>query len=199
MKVRSKIVQTIVFVLASVYAIAQTKTATWEPHPEAAGLTGFELWESTTSGTFPSIPKQTILGGNSIQTTIDKPGIGRWYYVLTAHVMEDDGTVIRSDPSNEAYADWKPVPPTFTSPVIASKDLTDKKTIHFTWKTDRSSNSAVQYNRIGFLPKTVSDASYVINHFLTASGLQPNQNWFFIAESCNGDGCDQSTGSFSTR
>jgi hypothetical protein len=91
----------------SIPALAQgTVNFAWDVHPEAAQLTGFKLYQSKVSGSYGLTPVATFSGGALVSGSIPKPGLGRYYYVLTAFNAE-----VESDVSNEVTLTIKPKAP----------------------------------------------------------------------------------------
>lgn len=83
----------------------------WDTHTEAAQITGFKLYQSKTSGSYTlGSPVATFVGGTLTTGTIPKPGLGKYFWVLTAYLTDGNGT-IESDFSNEVYLVIKPKPP----------------------------------------------------------------------------------------
>ncbi len=112
--------------LASAPALAQQQTINfaWDPHPQAADLVGFELYQSRTTPVCPgnsaptSAPVGTFSGGATTQGSIPLPSPGRYYWALVAATPGPD--VIKSDCSNEVTMVVKPKPPKLLSAVQAA-------------------------------------------------------------------------------
>lgn len=106
----------VLFIVAivAVPAMAQNVTFAWDPHNEAAQLTGFHLYQSKTAGG-PYTLSTTFNGGASVTGSIAKPGLGRYYFVLTAFNAE-----VESDYSNEVSLVVKPAKPNLKSVVLSA-------------------------------------------------------------------------------
>jgi hypothetical protein len=102
---------------------AQTVTFAWDAHEQAAELTGFKLYQAKSAGG-PYTNVGTFTPGALMTGTITRPGLGRYYYVLTAFTPE-----VESDNSNEVTLVVKPKAPrlinaiqtALTAPVKAAK------------------------------------------------------------------------------
>lgn len=103
-----------IVVIVSIPAVAQNVTFAWEPHSEAAQLTGFHLYQSKTAGG-PYTAAATFAGGATVTGSIAKPGLGRYYFVLTAYTPE-----VESDYSNEVSLVVKPKKPSLKSAVLSA-------------------------------------------------------------------------------
>lgn len=117
---RSLILVAVAFMFLCVPVMAQSETVTfaWDPHPEAAQLTGFHLFMTKNQGSYGSTPTATFLGGSLVTGSIAKPGVGKYCFVLTAYI-DDVGTITESAYSNEVCAVLKPKPPKLNSAVQA--------------------------------------------------------------------------------
>jgi hypothetical protein len=113
-------------ILMAIPAMAQTVTFAWDPHPEAAQLTGFKLFQSKTSWTYGATPVATFTGGALTTGTIPKPGLGRYFYVLTAFTPD-----VESDFSNEVSLVVKPQKPNLKSAVQSAALLPVKGAVKF--------------------------------------------------------------------
>ncbi len=92
-------------------AFSQNVQFAWDAHPEAAQIVGFHLWQSKTSGSgYAQVA--TFTPGTLTTGVIPKPGLGRYYYVLTAYVTDAE-----SDYSNEVSLVLKPQKPTLKSAI----------------------------------------------------------------------------------
>ena len=108
----------VALMLLAVPAMAQI-TFMWDLSTDDAilGATGgYKLYQSKVSGTYGATVVATVLRGiNTV--TIPKPGLGRFYWVVTA--FESGGN--ESDYSNEVTAVIKPAKPTnFRTTVISA-------------------------------------------------------------------------------
>lgn len=92
---------------------AQNVTFEWDPHPEGTYLAGYKLYQSKTSGMYLATVVATFQGGTLTTGSIPKPGLGKYYWVLTAYMA--DGS--ESDFSNEVSLVLKPKPPVLKSVV----------------------------------------------------------------------------------
>lgn len=106
----------VLFIVAivAVPAMAQNVTFAWDPHAEAAQVTGFKLYQAKTAGG-PYTLSTTFNGGSTVTGTIAKPGLGRYYFVLTAFTPE-----VESDYSNEVSLVVKPAKPNLKSVVLSA-------------------------------------------------------------------------------
>lgn len=100
--------------LLAVPAVAQNVNFAWDAHPEAAQLTGFKLYQAKTAGG-PYTSSATFTGGAAVTGSIAKPGLGRYYFVLTAFNAE-----VESDYSNEVSLVVKPQKPNLKSAVLSA-------------------------------------------------------------------------------
>jgi hypothetical protein len=91
--------------------MAQTVTFAWDAHEQAAELTGFKLYQAKSAGG-PYTNVGTFTPGALMTGTITRPGLGRYYYVLTAFTPE-----VESDNSNEVTLVVKPKPPRLVSAI----------------------------------------------------------------------------------
>jgi hypothetical protein len=98
-------------------AFAQnTLTFAWDPHPQAIYLTGFNLYQTKTSGTYAGAPIATFTGGSTTTGTIQKPSSpGKWYWVLTAFMPDAE-----SDYSNQVDTVIKPEKPNLRSVTLTA-------------------------------------------------------------------------------
>jgi len=112
---------TLVLILMALPAMAQTINFAWDPHEEAAQITGFKLYQSKQSNSYTITPVATFTGGSLVTGSIPQPALGRYYYVLTAF-KDDAGYILESSYSNEVTLVLKPKPPKLNSAiqVIAS-------------------------------------------------------------------------------
>jgi hypothetical protein len=99
----------LILLLLPCAAFAQTVTFAWDPHEEAAQLTGFHLWQSKTAGG-PYSQIATFTPGSITTGNIPKPGLGKYYFVLTAYAPD-----VESDNSNEVNLVLKPKAPRLIS------------------------------------------------------------------------------------
>lgn len=97
-----------IMLLISVPAVAQDIRFAWDAYPESAALCaasgGFHLYASKQSNNYTA-PAATF-ACDVTQGSIPKPGLGKYYFVLTAFTPE-----IESDHSNEVNTTIKPNPP----------------------------------------------------------------------------------------
>lgn len=122
----------IAILLLAVPAVAQQVTFAWDPHPEAAQITGFKLYQSKQSTSYGAIPAGTFTGGNLTTGSIPKPGLGRFYFVLTAYVTEG-GTDIESGYSNEVSLVLKPKSPNLLSATLMAVITAPVKAVKWLW------------------------------------------------------------------
>lgn len=101
------------FLFLAVPVMAQNVVFEWDPHPEAAQLQGFKLYQSKQSGQYSAPPVATFNGGNLTTGSIAQPALGRWYFVLTAFTPEG----LESGFSNEVTTVVKPKPPVLKTAV----------------------------------------------------------------------------------
>jgi hypothetical protein len=98
----------VALMLLAVPAMAQI-TFMWDLSTDDAilGTTGgYKLYQSKTSGTYGATAAATVLRGiNTV--TIAKPGLGRYYWVVTAFTVDSE-----SDHSNEVTTVLRPAKPT---------------------------------------------------------------------------------------
>lgn len=99
----------VLFFLPNLFA--QTVVFTWDPHPESLQITGFKLYQTKNSGTYPDPAVATYIGGNLTTGTIPQPALGRYYFVLTAYKDDPTAGVLESGYSNEVSIVLKPKPP----------------------------------------------------------------------------------------
>jgi len=93
-----------------------TVTFEWDPHPQAADLLGFKLYQSKQTGTYPSAPVCTFVGGSLTTGQCAKPSSpGKWYWVLTAYVID-----VESEYSNEVNLVIRPDKPHIRSVIISA-------------------------------------------------------------------------------
>jgi len=105
-----------IFMAITTCAMAQQNiTLTWDPHPEAAQLLGFKLYQTKTPGAYTTTPVQTFTGGALTTGTTPKPGLGKWCWVLTAYVVD-----VESDNSNEVCTTLKPGKPNLKTAVLSA-------------------------------------------------------------------------------
>jgi hypothetical protein len=105
----------LVLLLPSVFA--QTINLAWDPHEEAATITGFHLLQTKTPGSYSvSSPVATFTPGTLTTGSIPKPGLGKYCWVLTAFFQDPTGP-IDSAYSNEVCDVLKPKPPKLNSAV----------------------------------------------------------------------------------
>ena len=97
--------------LALVPAAVAQVTFQWDPHEEAATITGFHLYQTKNPGSYGAIAVQTFMPGTLTSGQTPKPGLGKWCFVLTAYV-QDPGGPIDSGYSNEVCEVFKPKAPT---------------------------------------------------------------------------------------
>jgi len=94
---------------------SQTITFGWDPHPEAAVIEGFKLYQSKQSGNYITAAVATFTGGTLVEGTAPKPSSpGRYYWVLRAYMTDPafPGAIIESVNSNEVTDVIKPKEPT---------------------------------------------------------------------------------------
>lgn len=107
----------LVLILCAIPAYAQqTVTFAWDPHEEAAQITGFKLYQTKQAGVYTQPAIATFTDGSVTTGTIPQPLLGRYYYVLTAF-KDDSGYILESDHSNEVSLVLKPKPPKFISAI----------------------------------------------------------------------------------
>ena len=110
----------ILFLALTGSATAQTVSFAWDPHPEAAALAGFKLYQSKTSMSYGATPVATFIGGTLATGTIAKPGLGKYFYVLTAYTVD-----VESDFSNEVSLVVKPKAPKLNSAQQVAQAIKD--------------------------------------------------------------------------
>jgi len=96
--------------LFSVPAYSQAINFVWDLHPEAAQLSGFNLYQSKAVGG-PYTSAAMFTPGTATAGSIPKPGLGRYCFVLTATTPD----AIESDYSNEVCTVLKPKAPVLRS------------------------------------------------------------------------------------
>ena len=118
-----RVLSTIIWILIAFPAFSQTITFAWDPHPEAATITGFYLYQSKNAGTYGVTPVATFTPGTLTTGSIPKPtSFGRYYYVLTAYAVDTSVTpnlTLESDHSNEVSVNVKPKSPKIVSAALA--------------------------------------------------------------------------------
>ena len=98
----------LLFMLIVVPCMAQSQVNfAWDPHSQAADITGFKLYLSKQSGVYPINPAATFVGGTLTTGSIPAPASpGKYFFTLTAYMPEAE-----SDRSNEIFLVIKPKPP----------------------------------------------------------------------------------------
>lgn len=176
-----------IFLLLAIPSMAQTINFEWDPHPQAAQLEGFKLYQATSPGAYNmAAPAATFTGGSTVTGSIPEPGIGHYYWVLTAYVQD-----LQSLPSNEVTLAIPPSAPVLQitdGPIAEVQD--SRRTVHFTWKTNKASNSVITLTRQD--NRNVTYESYndflVEDHQVVIEQLQPNKYWEYVASSESEDG-----------
>lgn len=170
-------------------------TLAWDPNAET-DLSGYKVYKGTAAGVYgPAIATVPVMTAPTYQVTGLVNGI--YYFVVTAYNQYGE-----SGHSNEVSAkvETAPQPPAGLkitgAPIVW---MIDKKTVQVAWATNAPASSDVTYNRAGFLPSTVTDATPVTNHIQILGRLQPNQLYYYTVSSTAGTETVSESGSFVSR
>jgi chitodextrinase len=151
----------------------------WTASTDNVGVTGYNVYRSTTSGFTPS--PTTLIGSTTSATTFNDTtvGIGSYYYLVTA--FDAAGNV--SSPSNQATVAvtdiTPPTPPTNLAAAVASQTQ-----VNLSWTASTDNVGVVGYDvyRNGNLIGATSGTTYV------DTGLAPNIAYNYTVSAYDGAG-----------